>query len=122
MKSTDNTLLVDRLTSPQKGITRAIKLFDSVNVHVTVYLRYHATQSLARTALGEVVGTIGNHILHTLGPTYGTGELGNEVGLNLDRVGMRLAVNILIDGADRSLHLNLLDGSLQLVFGGLHEW
>ena len=81
----------------------------------------HALQRLARTTLGEVVGTVGNHILNTLSPTDGTRELGNEVSLDLSRISMRLSIDILIDRTLRRLDLRLLDGSLKLVLGRLHQ-
>ena len=81
----------------------------------------HALQRLARTALCEVVGTVGNHRLHALCPTHARCELSNEVLLNLSRIGVGLAVHVLIDRTLRSLEVRLLDGGLQLVLGRLHQ-
>lgn len=49
------------------------------------------------------------------------GHLGYQVLLDLGSVRMRQGVHILIDGALRSAELSLLDGSLELVLGGLHQ-
>ena len=92
-----------------------------MGIDITVDLGNHALESLTGAALGEVVGTVGNHILHTLRPTDTAGELRDEVGLNLGGIGMGLAIHILVDGALGCLDLRLLDGSLEFVLGGLHQ-
>ena len=98
-----------------------ILLSYSVNIHISVNFYNHALQGLAWSALSEIVGTVGNHVLHALRPTHRAGELGNEVLLDFGRIGMRFAVNILIDGAHGCIDFCLFDGGLQLILGGLHE-
>ena len=61
----------------------------------------HTLERLSGSALREVVGTVGNHILHALRPSYRTGELCDEVGLYLSSIGMRFTVHILVDRANR---------------------
>ena len=89
--------------------------------YFTVDLGYHATQCLARTALCEVVSTVGNHVLHTLCPAHARCQLGNQVLLDLSSIGMRLAVDVLVDRSDGLLELSLLNGGLQFVLGRLHQ-
>ena len=62
------------------------RLEDSVCRNLTVDLANHTLQSLARTALREVVGTVGNHVLDNLRPAHTACQLGYQVGLDLSRV------------------------------------
>ena len=89
-----------------------LELRDAMNGNLAINFHDHTLQSLAWSALGEVVSAIGNHVLNTLSPTHRTCKLGNQVLLDFGWVGVRLAVNILIDGAYGSLHLGLFDGNL----------
>ena len=43
-------------------------------------------QYSTRSAFGKVIGTIGNHILHCLGPAYGSGELSYQVCLDFSGI------------------------------------
>ena len=82
----------------------------------------HTLKGLARSALQEVVGTSGNHVLHSLCPTHGRCELSDEVGLDIGRICVRLTINILINWALRSRELSLLDSCLEFILGRLHQW
>ena len=62
-----------------------------------VDLYNHTLKGLTRSTLSEVISTISNHILYTLSPTNRTCKLGNEVCLDLSRIGMGLGIYILID-------------------------
>lgn len=72
----------------------------------------HALQSLSGSALGEIVCTVGNHILYTGCPTDATRQLGNQIGLDFSGIGVWLSIHILIDRTLRSLELRSLNGCL----------
>ena len=89
--------------------------------NVLVDFSNHALQRLARTALRKVGGTILNHVLYNLRPAHRAGQLGYQVLLDFGSIRMRLGVYILINGALRGLELRILNGSLLLVLGRLHQ-
>ena len=46
------------------------ELIYAVCIDITVDAGEHALQGLARTALDELVGTVGDHVLRALRPAY----------------------------------------------------
>ena len=58
------------VTLGESRVIRAYKLFDTVGRDFLVDLDNHSLEGFARTTLSEVVSTVGNHILHALGPAY----------------------------------------------------
>ena len=78
-------------------------------------------QYSTRSAFGKVIGTIGNHILHCLGPAYGSGELSYQVCLDFSGICVRQSVHVLIYRAFRSMNFSSVDSSFQLHFGGVHQ-
>ena len=83
-----------------------------------------ANQSLkdiSRTTFCKVVGTISDHVLNGLSPTYGRGELSDQILLDIGRIGVRHSVNVLINRTFRSLELSGFNGCCQFLFGWLHQ-
>ena len=70
---------------------------------------------------GVLIGTIGNHILHCLGPAYGSGELSYQVCLDFSGICVRQSVHVLIYRAFRSMNFSSVDSSFQFHFGGVHQ-
>lgn len=72
-----------------------------MSFHRLVDAADHTAERLARATLDKLVGAGGNHVLHALRPSHRTGELGDQVGLDLLGVGVGLGIDILEDRALR---------------------
>ena len=83
-------------------------------------LSNHALQCLARTTFSEVGCTVSHHIVYFLRPKYRSGELSDEVGLDFFRVGVRLSVNVLVNGADGFVELCIGNSSFKFFLSRLH--
>ena len=81
-------------------------------------------QYSTRSAFGKVIGTIGNHILHCLGPAYGSGELSYQVCLDFSGICVRQSVHVLIYRAFRSMNsVALIAASSSTLAGFINgEW
>ena len=81
-------------------------------------------QYSTRSAFGKVIGTIGNHILHCLGPAYGSGELSYQVCLDFSGICVRQSVHVLIYRAFRSMNFSSVDSSSSSTLAGFisGEW
>ena len=67
-------------------LERRLRLYRSRGVH----LLDKALKYAAGTQLGELGHAVGQHILDDIGPAYRGGELGDQVGLDLLRIGICL--------------------------------
>ena len=97
-------------------------LLYSVSGYSLVDATDHTLKSFARTTFCEVVCSVSDHVLYTLCPAYRACELCDEVLLDVGRVSMRLAVNVLVYRTLRSVDFGLLDSCFKLILGWLHEW
>lgn len=90
--------------------------------YTAVDLLNKTLQYCARTTFRKVSGTIGNHVLYRLCPTYGSCQLSNEVLFDFGRISMGQSIYILINRTFRSMNVSSVDSSFQLYFGRIHEW
>ena len=90
--------------------------------YTAVDLLNKTLQYCARTTFRKVSGTIGNHVLYRLCPTYGSCQLSNEVLFDFGRISMGQSIYILINRTFRSMNVSSVDSGFQLYFGRIHEW
>ena len=82
---------------------------------------YQALKHLARTKLYSLGHAIGCHIGNNVAPANGSGQLLDEVLFNLLGIGVRLSVNILIDGAHGLAEIGLMNCLGKFLAGRLHQ-
>ena len=81
--------------------------FKTVSLWLSIdYLSEQIREHIAGADLGKIGRSVFHHVDYGVAPEHGAGELSDQVSLDFLRVSVGPGVDILVDGAHRSLEGN----------------